>query len=131
MTKNKSTSVAGPVYDGRRIARLHSWASALVEALQELDGVTEGSVLYGGTEPPYRRIDCDRRVLAYVRVRARRSAVRIDITGRWRVPPSRLEVPSSSAKTLLVRSDRDLNRAISVLRGAVTRSRRSSAGGRP
>lgn len=52
---------------------------------------------------PYRRLDCDDRALAYIRVRPRRGHIRVDITGLWIAPRySRLRVPGAGGTIVLV-----------------------------
>lgn len=88
--------------------------------------VTEGRVMTVGP-PPYRRLDCDGRALAYLRRRSRKRAVRIDVSGLWAAErPSRIRIPTSSGSaTLMVRTADDLEEAISFLRDTVERTRRS------
>lgn len=66
-------------------ADLDALMEALIQAVLDagLDaglGITEGRVATVGP-PPYRRLDCDGRALAYMRIRARAGAVRIDLGG--------------------------------------------------
>jgi hypothetical protein len=82
--------------------------------------------------PPYRRLDCDGRALAYVRARPRKHAVRIDISGLWvPVAAPRIRVASSSGSaTLLVRDVDELEEAVRVLCETVERTRNVSRAGR-
>jgi len=88
--------------------------------------VVEGKVMTVGP-PPYRRLDCDGRALAYVRRRARKGAVRIDVSGLWQAErPSRIRIPTSNGvATLLVRDSHDLDEAIAFLCDTVERTRRN------
>lgn len=88
--------------------------------------VSEGRVMTIGP-PPYRRLDCDGRALAYIRRRARKKAVRIDVSGLWKAErPSRLRIPTASGSaTLLVRSADDLEEAIEFLHDTIERTRRT------
>lgn len=90
-------------------------------------GITEGKVMTAGP-PPYRRLDCDGRALAYVRRRARKGAVRIDVSGLWNAErPSRIRIPTSNGiATLLVRDAHDLDEAIAFLSDTVERTRRAN-----
>lgn len=88
--------------------------------------VTEGRVMTIGP-PPYRRLDCDGRALAYVRRRTRKKAVRVDVSGLWAAErPSRIRVPTASGSaTLMVRCADDLDEALAFLRDTVERTRRN------
>ena len=94
----------------------------------KVEGLREGTVLSAGP-PPYRRLDCDGRALAYLRARPRKRAVRIDVTGLWRAPGSnRLRVPNAGgAASLLVRSEVDVYEAARFLASTVERTRRGEA----
>lgn len=106
------------------------WLSGLAEDLiarivADLDaGIEEGVVLCTGPAP-YRRLDCDGRALAYIRVRPRKRAVRVDVTGLWKAPTrSRLIIPAAGgAATLLVRSHIDVSDAVRYLVRSVERTR--------
>ncbi len=87
--------------------------NAFMERMTTISGVTEGRVLTVGP-PPYRRLDCDGRALAYVRVRRRQGIVRIDVSSLWNAEraSSRLRIPTASgAATLALKSDVDLDDA--------------------
>jgi hypothetical protein len=87
--------------------------------------IREGQVMTIGPAP-YRRIDCDRRALAYVRARPRKGMVRVDITGLWKAPrrESRLcEQSSCGTATLFLRSREDKNEAIAFLLEVVEETR--------
>jgi hypothetical protein len=88
--------------------------------------VSEGRVMTIGP-PPYRRLDCDGRALAYIRRRARKKAVRIDVSGLWKAErSSRLRIPTASGSaTLLVRSADDLEEAVEFLHDTIERTRRT------
>ncbi len=100
----------------------------ILEITRDPLDVTEGRVMTVGP-PPYRRLDCDGRALAYVRRRSRKQAVRIDISGLWAAErPSRLRVPTASgAATLMVRCADDLDEALAYLRDTIERTRRNQA----
>lgn len=89
---------------------------ALIEGLlQRSSQISEGKVMTVGP-PPYRRIDARGRALAYIRVRPRKLAVRIDMSGLWLTPaPSPLQIPSTSGATLLLRELKDVEPAIEFL----------------
>ena len=106
--------------------RLERLAARVIDDLTEQPtaGICEGKVMTVGP-PPYRRLDCDSRALAYIRSRPRKRAVRIDISALW---DARHECPlriqsSSSAATLMLASDLDVDEAVSFIREAVARTR--------
>lgn len=104
-------------------------AEVLVTAAESagVEGLLEGDVLCAGPRP-YRRLDCDGRALAYIRVRQRKKAVRIDVTGLWRAGSSRLSVPTASgAASLLVKSEIEAYDAVRFLVATVERTRRYEA----
>lgn len=115
------------VFDGRKIAYLRTLATQLIRELETIEGVTEGIVRHRTGAPAYRRVVCEQRTLAFVRTRPRLRGVRVDVTGGWKVPRSRLELESSSATTLLVRSEIDVVQAVDLLRRAVDRKRSQQA----
>lgn len=86
--------------------------------------VREGVVMTTGPAP-YRRIDCDGRALAYIRVRPRKRAIRIDVSGLWTPPRnSRLAVATATGLIcLLVEDPRDLREASSYLAEIVRHTR--------
>jgi hypothetical protein len=102
------------------------------ELITELNFVApfigEGLVMTMGPAP-YRRIDCDRRALAYVRARPRKGMVRIDVSGLWLVPrESPLRVSGSGASTtLILRSAEDKTEAIAYLLATVELTRAHQA----
>lgn len=98
--------------------------TAMIRVQAGVIDVREGTVMTIGP-PPYRRLDCDGRALAYVRVRPRKRAVRIDISGLWVKPrPSPLCIPTSSGcATLLLQSWRDVEEAAAFLRETVACTR--------
>lgn len=105
--------------------RLSDLASRLVDQITQLEpSIREGTVMTIGPVP-YRRLDCEGRALAYVRVRPRKRAVRVDVSGLWSAPSeSVLSIPSSNGSIALVlKSDEDLGEAVAVLRAAVRGSR--------
>ena len=91
----------------------------------ELPDLEEGDVLSSGP-PPYRRLDCDGRALAYIRARPRKRAVRVDITGLWRAPRSSpISTPTAGgAASLLVGSDADIYDAVRFILATVEGTRR-------
>ena len=83
--------------------------------IQAQPTIREGEVMTVGP-PPYRRLDCDGRALAYIRSRPRKIAVRIDISGLWLVSSQcSLQIPSASGAALLVRTYRDIHKAVRFL----------------
>ena len=87
--------------------------------------IREGTVMTMGP-PPYRRLDCGGRALAYVRSRPRKGAVRVDISGLWvKARASYLEVRGSSGSvSLMLRCDEDIEEAASYLGEIVAHTRR-------
>lgn len=92
------------------------------------EGVREGTVMTAGP-PPYRRIDCDGRALAYIRARPRKGFVRVDISGLWLADhdsPLRAE-SAGGAATLIVYEPAEVPKAIDYLRETVERTREAHA----
>jgi hypothetical protein len=113
----------------KRKGELESLADELILELGSVAPfVHEGTVMTMGPAP-YRRIDCDRRALAYVRARPRKGMVRVDLSGLWVVPrESRLLERSSGACACLVLKTReDKREAISFLLAAVEMTRSAQA----
>lgn len=113
-----------------RIKALVNLQGRLVEAVLalRLPNLEEGDVMCGGP-PPYRRLDCDGRALAYIRARPRKRAVRVDITGLWRAPRSSpLSTPNAGgAASLLVCSEADIFDAVRFILATVEGTRRTEA----
>lgn len=108
----------------RMRTQLERMMDALVtEARVRLPDLEEGRVMTVGP-PPYRRLDCDGRALAYLRARPRRVAVRLDISGLW-LPPrtSPLLIPSSVGAALLLERRDDVELAVVALVESVERTR--------
>ncbi|MCC7383669.1 MAG: hypothetical protein IT384_17645 [Deltaproteobacteria bacterium] len=114
------------MYDNTESLNLEDLAHALIAGVVTREPtVREGTVMTVGP-PPYRRLDCDGRALAYVRTRPRKRAVRIDVSGLWLPAPgtSRIAIPSATGSaTLLVRTRTDLEEAVAYLLDAVLRTR--------
>lgn len=92
--------------------------------------ISEGLVMTPGP-PPYRRLDCGPRALAYVRSRPRKGIVRVDVSGLWVTPEHcRLRVPGRGMATLFLRSRDDVPLAARFLIDAVHRTR-TQPGGAP
>jgi hypothetical protein len=86
-------------------------------------GIVEGEVRTMG-QPPYRRFDCDRRALAYLRVRPKKDFLRLDLGGSWiALPPSRLGLRGSQG-VLTLREPEDVPVATELLIQTVVVSRR-------
>ncbi len=103
-------------------------ATRLIEGLvNQVDlGIQEGQVRSVG-EPSYRRLDCDRRALAYVRIRPKHGFVRVDVSGLWAVPgPTPLLHPRAMGQVvLLLRQKEDVDEALRYLGQAVRATRRA------
>ncbi len=124
-SKRAPVSKRDPAAALRLSLHLNSLMANLVDDLASRDlDISEGLVLTVGP-PPYRRLDCDSRALAYVRVRPRREAVRIDMSGLWKVPRSSpLILPSAGGPaTLLVKNERERREAVDFLCAAVRLTR--------
>ena len=107
--------------DQLRRQAVNAVVDRLICALLEIEGVTEAQVLYSGDAPPYRRVDCAHRVLAYVYPRPRYRGARMEVTMRWKVRASRLEVSSSRGTALVIASDVDIVDAVTLIEEAVER----------
>lgn len=104
---------------------LEAMSDALIASLLSAHlEVTEGTVMTVGP-PPYRRLDCDGRALAYVRVRPRKQCLRVDISGLWVLPPPcAICVRAASGPTsLLLRTEADIRAAAQYLSDAVLKTR--------
>ncbi|MBX2810410.1 MAG: hypothetical protein KTR25_01310 [Myxococcales bacterium] len=85
--------------------------------------ITEGQVMTVGP-PPYRRLDCDGRALAYIRSRPRKVSVRVDVSGLWVAPSScTLQIPSASGIALLIQTYKDIEPAVAFLDQVVSTTR--------
>jgi hypothetical protein len=131
----EETSPMDTKRDATDLTNLERFAALAEQLITELcrasPDIQEGTVKCHGVVP-YRRIDCDRRTLAYIRARPRKEMVRIDLSGLWNVPrKSRLLMrESSSAATLILRSAEDKAEAIAFLLEAVAQTRRASESAR-
>ncbi len=106
---------------------LHQWMNEIVRVVTHSgERIFEGIVMTPGP-PPYRRLDCDGRALAYLRLRSRKGGIRIDISGLW-VPPRRspLSIPTASgAASLMVRQHEEIGEAVSFLFETVQTTRQA------
>lgn len=77
--------------------RLEPVAERLVQSLVSSGlGLREGEVMSPGPAP-YRRVDGDARALVYVRVRPKKRAVRVDLSGLWCIAGEcRFRIPGST-----------------------------------
>jgi hypothetical protein len=105
---------------------------ALIRRLIQLDpSISEGVVRTPGP-PPYRRLDCRKRALLYLRTRTKKRLVRLDITGLWLVPPRcRLSINSSAGCALVLRSELDVDDAVQFVLQTVARTQLSLPKARP
>ena len=110
--------------DDRIRQLLDRLADQLIERiLDSQPSIREGRVMTVGP-PPYRRLDCDARALAYIRSRPRKVAVRVDISGLWVVSARcPLQISSASGAALLLRSYRDIQPAVDFLDQIVAATR--------
>ena len=106
---------------------LHQWMNEIVRIVTHSgERIFEGIVMTPGP-PPYRRLDCDGRALAYLRLRSRKGGIRIDISGLW-VPPRRsaLSIPTASgAASLMVRQQDEIGEAVAFLFETVQTTRQA------
>ena len=99
-------------------ARLEELTSQLVEQIESTQtGIQEGVVMTM-SRPPYRRLDCEGRALAYVRVRPTKQWVRVDISDLW-FPPS--------SDPLIVREEADIPGVVQSLLSVVASWRNPDA----
>ena len=112
--------------DNRVLHGLIELADRLVRsATDETEDILEGRVMTVGP-PPYRRLDCDGRALAYIRQRPKKRAVRVDVSGLWVPDPGcPLCVPSAGGATsVFVHNEHEALIAAMFLRETVARTRR-------
>lgn len=101
-------------------------SASLIRRLVALNpDIGEGVVRTVGP-PPYRRLDCRKRALVYIRARPKKRLVRVDLTGLWLAPPRcRLSLPSAAGAALALRSELDVEDAIRFILQAVARTQLS------
>lgn len=101
-------------------------AKMIAELALALPACREGVVMTIAGPPPYRRVDCDGRALAYFRTRPRRHMVRIDVSSLWLAPPEALSilVPGATGMALCIRSDEDAELALRFLKRIVQHTRK-------
>jgi hypothetical protein len=86
--------------------------------------IGEGQVRSPKAAAPYRRLDCERRALAYVRARPKKRIVRIDISCLWTLPhESSLRKPSATSVALEVTSEKEAREAAEYLQAIVRHTR--------
>lgn len=119
-----ATAVTRQMEEERREALTELAAELIKELSYYAPHIMEGDVMTIGPAP-YRRLDCDRRALAYVRARPRKGMVRIDVSGLWRSPrDSRLaEQGATGSATLILRTRDDKAEAIAYLLATVEETR--------
>lgn len=114
------------------------WLGQLVDeaaqaALRAAEGATRGVVMTAAQPPPYVRVDCDGRALAYIRRRPRKGAVRVDVSGLWMTPPatkaafSGIRCPAHTGAALWLRTPDDVVKAERFLAETVQRTRAHEA----
>lgn len=93
----------------------------IAKLLESSTQLSEGIVMTMGP-PPYRRIDCNGRAVAYIRTRPRKQAVRVDISGLWVICPKtrehldRIMVRSATGSvSLLIKSKADIEASIQLI----------------
>lgn len=97
----------------------------LVTEVTRNSDAEEGVVVCTAGPPPYRRLDCDHRALAYIRARPRKRMVRVDLSGLWRAAPEcRLAQPvAAGATALIIRSIDDVPEVVRYLRDTIAGTR--------
>lgn len=99
----------------------------IATVLRSIPDAREGVVMT--TAPaPYRRIDCDARALIYVRMRPKKTMVRVDISGLWASvttpgPWSELLLRASTGPALILRHFSDVPAAVAYLQACVELTR--------
>jgi hypothetical protein len=112
-------------------SKLQGLADSIMALACRSGVIREGVVMTVGPIP-YRRLDCDGRALAYVRMRPKKEAVRVDVPGLWHTPPtSKLQIRASAGRALLVRSDEEVREVVRYLEATVEHTRRLSERRRP
>lgn len=98
--------------------------NSIIDGLTHLNiGITEGAVR--SVVPPYRRLDCDLRALAYIRVRSKLNHVRVDVSGLWIAAESKLIVRGANGCALFVATPEEAGEAIRFLVATVEKTRAS------
>lgn len=120
-------SVSWPSMLVQRQDRLHRLVEAFVIAMIGTDlGITEGLVRSQRDPAPYRRFDCDRRALLYLRVRPKKDLVRIDLAGHWLAPTRNPLSLGRSRGVLAIRRPEDVLPAVEVVVGTILTTRRDA-----
>lgn len=125
----------------RRPGPAVSWPSMLVQRHQRLErlveafvialigtelGISEGQVRSQRDPAPYRRFDCDRRALLYLRVRPKKDLLRIDLAGHWLAPARNPLSLGRSRGVLAIRKPEDVLPAVEVVVGTILTTRRDA-----
>ena len=119
--------------DERDIDELDAIVDKLIREASRLGGgdIREGLVMTPGP-PPYRRLDCGPRALAYIRSRPRKGAVRVDVSGLWVTPANcRLRVKGRGMAVLFLRSPDDVADAVAFLLDTMRMKRNQACGSSP
>lgn len=103
---------------------LDALAATLIQRAIDGGVMREGTVMTPGP-PPYRRLDCDGRALAYVKTRKRKRALRVDISGLWVLPlPRGLAFRSATGASMLLQDEAEIEEALRYLNQVVELTRR-------
>ncbi len=121
-------AVSWPSMLVQRQDRLHRLAEAFVVAITATGlGITEGLVRSQRDPAPYRRFDCDRRALVYLRIRPKKDLVRIDLAGHWLAPARNALSLGRSRGVLAIRRPEDVLPAVEVVVGTILTTRRDAS----
>jgi len=121
-------------YQDPSITELDQLREQLVQALlKDNTSLTEGTVMSMGP-PPYRRIDCGGRAVAYLRSRPRKRAVRADISGLWVICPqararaAKIIIRSATGgASLMITSAEEIDTAVDLISSSVRHTLRLEA----
>jgi hypothetical protein len=102
---------------------LFSLADGLMDRMLASGMISEG-VITTMARRPYRRLDCDGRALAFVRVQPKKREIRVEITDQWVISPvSRLRAPAARGIALIARTDQDIIEIAAYLHDTIRRTR--------
>jgi hypothetical protein len=122
--RRPSPAASWPSTIAQRNERLERLVEAFVIALVGTElGITEGLVRSQRDPAPYRRFDCDRRALLYLRIRPKKDLIRIDLAGHWLAPARNALSLGRSRGVLAIRRPEDVLPAVQVVVGTILTTR--------